>query len=72
MPQKPLSQVQGSQIFLKECSGKNAKVEEQASDYSAVCACGSLRGTCSLTGRCLLALGCEGDFRHFLFACVFL
>lgn len=25
MPQKPLPQAQGSQILLKECSGKNAK-----------------------------------------------
>lgn len=44
MPQKLLPQVQGSQIFLKECSGKNAKVEEQPADYSAVHAGG--RHTC--------------------------
>lgn len=30
------------------------------------------RGTYSLTRWCLLALGCEEDFRHFLFACVLL
>lgn len=29
-------------------------------------------GTYSLPGWRLLALGCEGDFRHFLFPCVFL